>query len=723
MSVLEALALAYGIGTSYHDIFGTEHRVPDASLRALLGAMSVDASDDESAHASLQQADASRWRARLPALVVLPRAARPWTLRVHLPSRVDTTQMSLRFTLEDGSAALVPTSANAVDQRDIDAQTWSAVDLAFDAELPLGYHGFELLSGDAVVAASRCAVTPPSSYRPAALRNGGRTYGLAVQLYGLASPRNWGIGDFSGLGDVVERAGALGAGIVGVNPLHALFPHNPLHVSPYSPSSRLFANTLYLDVEVIDDFHDCPDARALVESDTFQARLAAMREAELVDYAGVARAKHEVLTLLHARFQARPDEDPQVIAFARYRREQGEGLERHALFEALQEHFHRRDGAWGWPAWPSAFRDPHSAEVQRFARAHAGRVDYYAYLQWQADVQRAGVADRARDANLCAGVYTDLAVSIDAGGAERWVHQDLYADGASVGAPPDAFNREGQDWGLPPMMPGRLREAGYAPFIATLRANMRHAGALRVDHVMGLMRLFWIPRGGRPAQGAYVAYPFDELIALLALESVRNRCLVIGEDLGTVPDEVRRVLAAYDVLSYRVLMFERDSEGRFKPPSRYPEAALATASTHDLPTLAGWWSGEDIETRARLGIIDGEARHREHWQRGEDRARLVQALRDEGALPGDWYDDASERPVMTPGLAVAIMDFLASSPSVLCIAQLEDALLVRPQANLPGTVDEHPNWRRKLPATIEATFSGAHVVALLDRLRERRPSR
>jgi (1->4)-alpha-D-glucan 1-alpha-D-glucosylmutase len=287
---------------------------------------------------------------------------------------------------------------------------------------------------------------------------------------------------------------------------------------------------------------------------------------------------------------------------------------------------------------------------------------------------------------------------------------------ASVGAPPDAFNREGQDWGLPPLAPLRLRDAGYAPFLATLRANMRHAGALRIDHVMALMRLFWIPPGGKPVDGAYVHYPFAELVGLLALESQRNRCMVIGEDLGTVPDEVRRTLAEADVLSYRVLLFERDEGGAFKPPAAYPEAAIATGSTHDLPTLAGWWEGHDIDVRAKLGLIVSEERQRQHEERAQHRRKLVRALEAAGLLGA-----ANDGP-MTPALMAQIAAFIAATPCVIEVLQLEDLLRVPDQANLPGTVDEHPNWRRKLPVPIEKVLASQGFRSLAAYVAAHRPA-
>jgi len=334
-------------------------------------------------------------------------------------------------------------------------------------------------------------------------------------------------------------------------------------------------------------------------------------------------------------------------------------------------------------------------------------------LQWQTELQRATVAQSARRSGLAIGLYTDLAVSIDRGGAEAWAEQHLYAIGASVGAPPDIFNVKGQDWGLPPMIPQCLRESGYAPFIATLRANMRNAGALRIDHVMGLLRLYWVPSGATPAAGAYVRYPLDDLLGLLALESERHRCLVIGEDLGTVPDEVRAALERNDVLSYRVLLFERDAAGNFNAPSQYPEAALATASTHDLPTLAGWWEGHDIALRAAHGHLGPQADLAAQMaERVRDRGQLLGALARAGLLPDATPLDPHAVPTLTPALAIALQLFLARTPSTLLVVQPEDVFGVREQANLPGTVTEHPNWRRKLPVPLEEVAPDGRLHAL-----------
>jgi (1->4)-alpha-D-glucan 1-alpha-D-glucosylmutase len=727
VSSLRRLAQASGIGLRYHDIWGNLHDVPDATLRTLLAAMGIDASTEAAAGTAVEAQIAQEWRQCIEPMIVVREHAQPWRVRLYLPSRVEAATLRVRCVADTGGQRDASVSLSAsLEQRVIDGTHWHAYDAEVSSPLDPGYYAMTFEVGDQALARTRCAVVPRRCYRPPALRQAGaRAWGVAAQLYGVRSRRNWGIGDFTDVRTLIGACASTGAGIVGLNPLHALFPHNPLHVSPYSPSSRLFVNPLYLDVEAVENFAECDAARMLVESAAFRERLAALRASELVDYPGVAAAKHEVLERLFASFQNlhQRKRTQRAAAFEAFRHDAGEPLRRHALFEALQEHFFAQDPAgWGWPAWPEAYRDPEAPEVARFERSHARRIDYYAWLQWQCDLQRAAIAEDVASAGVAIGVYTDLAVSIDPGGAEAWARQDLYAKAASVGAPPDAFNREGQDWGLPPIVPGRLRAMHYEPFLATLRANMRHAGALRIDHVMGLMRLFWVPRGGKPADGAYVHYPFDDLAGLVALESHRHRCMVIGEDLGTVPDDVRRTLQAHDVLSYRVLMFERD-DARFRPSQSYPEGALATASTHDLPTLRGWWEGYDIGVRKGLGMIaSDEEAARQRDERRNDRDQLVAALDAAGALSDGARADA-HLPTLTVELAQAIVAFLASTPSVIAVLQLEDMLLVQEQANVPGTIDEHPNWRRKLPAGLEDALSREPFAALAAKLSQLRPAR
>ncbi|MDB5867614.1 MAG: hypothetical protein JWO70_5420, partial [Betaproteobacteria bacterium] len=538
------------------------------------------------------------------------------------------------------------------------------------------------------------------------------------------SERNWGMGDYTDLRTVVEQWGHRGAGVVGANPLHALYPHNPMHSSPYSPSSRLFFNVIYIDVESVPDARESAEVLAAMGTANFQSALQAARASELVDYQAIGALKFPLLEQAYRHFRRHhlAPEAERGRAFRSFQAEGGMRLRRHALFEALQEHFHRQDpGVWGWPVWPVAYRRPDAPEVAQFAQANVERIEYYEYLQWQAALQLQRAGARADELGYGVGVYQDLAISIDRGGAESWANQEVYAVGASVGAPPDEVNLKGQNWGLPPLRPDALKAARYDPFIATLRATMRYSGALRIDHVMGLYRLYWIPPGASAAAGAYVCYPFRDLLAILALESHRNACMVIGEDLGTVPDEVRVGLSRARVMSYRLLFFERTPEGDYLAPEEYPADALVAVSTHDLATLTGWWEGRDLEVRQELDLFPSEElRQRYVINRAQERARLVLALEREKLIPEGSVNPVSSK--MTPELARAVHEYLAHSPSRLMVVQPEDILLVREQANMPGTVNEHPNWRRKLPLTLEEIERDERFLAMTETLACLRPA-
>jgi (1->4)-alpha-D-glucan 1-alpha-D-glucosylmutase len=729
MSALSRLAEFHGIALEYHDVWGTPHAVAEATLRSLLAAMDVAAATDAEVEHSLAINIANRWRETIAPVVVVQERSQP-RLRVHLRAAWDAALLQWRLSEEQGAehrGDLAPGDFAAVERTMLDGVDLIARELLLPHLPPPGYHRLALQSAGAVIAETLLIVVPVACFSPPALKEGGRVWGAAAQLYGVRSERNWGIGDFTDLATLIGLWAAQGADVVGVNPLHALFPHDPAHASPYSPSSRLFLNILYLDVEAVADFVESESTRALVASAEFQAALEQLRKSELVDYTGVARGKLQVLELLYKHFRAKhllPGSE-RADAFCSFCARGGEALRLHALFEAIQEHFFAGDTTIrGWPVWPESFRDPRSPTVERFATEHAERVEYYEYLQWQADLQLGGARARSVAKRLGVGLYVDLAVSIDRAGAEAWTHRRVLALSASVGAPPDEFNMRGQNWGLPPLIPDRLRGAAYAPFIDTLRASMRHAGALRIDHVMGLMRLFWIPDGKDADAGAYVRYPFADLLGILALESQRHRCLVIGEDLGTVPEEVRTALAAAGVLSYRLLYFERDDAGEFKSPSSYPAQALVAASTHDLPTLAGWWQGRDIALRDELGLFPSKTTRSEQLDaRKKDCARLLRALQREDLLPDKVPLDTDATPAMTTTLATVTQAFLARTPSQLLVIQLEDVIGVVEQANLPATVDAHPNWRRKLPLALEQWPADGRFIELTETLRHSRPHR
>ncbi|GIL05146.1 MAG: hypothetical protein BroJett031_16660 [Betaproteobacteria bacterium] len=697
---LAQLADDCGIQLAYDDIWGVTRHTSTETLRALLGALGVDTADATAALAARQRA---AWRRTIAPVIVVPAGRAAFAFRVNLRARDDRTPVAWRLRLEDGASregAFTPADWPLVERDSIDGEAHVARAVSIDGVPPVGYHRLEVLDARGAGHAALW-VAPERCYLPPALASGRRIWGPAVQLYALRSQRNWGIGDLTDLVNVIDLAARHGADVVGLNPLHALFPHDPRHCSPYSPSSRLFFNALYLDVEAVPEFASSEAARARVASAGFQACLARLRAAELVDYEGVRAAKFEILELL-----AREVRGERALAFEEFKRSGGEDLRRHALFEALQEHLYARDPAcWGWPAWPPEYRDPDSPAVAAFAAANAERIDFYACLQWLADEQLAAAAKRAAD--MAVGLYADLAVSVDAGGAESWAQQRLYAHGLRIGAPSDDFNPKGQDWGLPPWQPEALRAAAHEPFVAVLRANMRHAGALRIDHVMALMRLYLISPGTEATQGAYVHYAFDELLAAVAIESHRNRCLVIGEDLGTVPDAIRAALAAAGVLSYKVLYFERAADGGFRAPADFPALALVAASTHDLPTLTGWWEGRDLALRESLHLFpSAELAASQRAQRARDRPALLRMLVREGLWPA-----GAEPPLaLDERLSRAIHAHIARTNAAIAVVQPEDIFGAREQVNLPGTTSEYPNWQRRLAVPLERWGDDARFV-------------
>ncbi len=725
---LEWLAKAHDVDSFYEDIWGRRHEVSDAGLRALLAQLGVPAADDAQVERSLAHTHPSYWKrlAEPVVAIVLPATRIGLLLRVARPPG-DAPRIAWRFAPESGAIAEGTVDPDALDLREateVDGVRHEARWLEIDVAPAPGYHRLALEAGGASTEVLVVAA-PPRCFQPPPLRGGIRVWGWSVQLYGLRSPHNWGVGDFGDLLRLVDVAAAHGASAIGLNPLHARFTHNPAHASPYAPSSRLWLDALAIDVSAVDGFDAAPRVREIVASAAFGARLAALRDAALVDFAAVSALKHEVLRALYAHFRQvhLAADTPLARAFRAFQSGAGVALRRHALFEALQEHFHSGDpSVWGWQVWPQAFRDVDSASVARFAAERAEEIQYHEFLQWQADRQLARVAARCRERGMAIGLYLDLAVSVDRAGSDAWSFAHCYATQASVGAPPDEFNLLGQDWGLPPFVPAALRAHGHEPFVLALRANMRHAGALRIDHVMALMRLYWVPPGAGARDGAYVHYPLDELLAIVALESQRNRCMVIGEDLGTVPPRVRASLAHARVLSYRLLYFERDAAGDFLAPQSYPHDALVSIGTHDLPTLAGWWSGRDLQVRTDLQLFpDGETLREQTRARARDRSRLVSAMIAEGALPGEREADAIAAGPLTAELVDAAHRYLAATPSRLMMIQPEDWLGVLDQANLPGTTDAHPNWRRRLPVDLETLGrepATARIARVLGALRE-----
>ncbi len=533
------------------------------------------------------------------------------------------------------------------------------------ADVPLGYHEVELLESGRRVS---LIVAPPRCHLPEGLR----LWAWALQLYAARTRRSWGIGDFGDLARFATISRGHGCRLLLVNPLHAATPVVPQQASPYSPTTRRYLNPLYAAIQEIDGARELPGLERLVRTGN------ALNGRRLIDRDAVFRLKMRALELLYRRFKGHGDFDVFITA-------EGPPLREYATYCVLAEQH-----GGGWRSWPAKYRDPRSPDVRRFATDHADRLRFHQWIQWQLDRQLARAA-------AAVPVMQDLPIGIDPEGADAWAWQDVLAQGMHVGAPPDEFNTRGQDWGLPPFVPARLKAAAYRPFIETIRGTMRHAGGLRIDHVMGLFRLFWIPEGMTPKEGAYVRGAADDLLAIVALESQRAQAIVVGEDLGTVEPRAREQLMASGVLSYRLLWFEKDD------PAKYPAQALTAVTTHDLPTIAGLWTGADLEAQRRLHLNPNEAGMRAM------RERLAAATRS--------GDDTPISEVIRRSYAL-----LARAPSTVVVATVEDAAGVAERPNMPGTVTEWPNWSQPLPVPLDVLAKGAQATAIAQVLsaRERR---
>lgn len=666
---LNRLAAAAGIEPRYWDIHGTEHVTSDETKRIILDAFGL--------------------RDTLPLAQMLPPVCvLHGTGSCEISLRLPAGDLSLRWSIrqEDGGLRQGEIRQNTLRETGADGN-FRLYRIPIP-KLPFGYHDLMIACGD-TEARCRLIVSPGTGWLPPQFAHR-RLAGISTQLYSLRSPGDWGIGDFGHLSRLIETVAGAGCDAIGLNPLHALFLDTPADASPYSPASRLFRNPFYIDVTAVPEFATLGDP----SRDPVLAQGMVSASSADVDYPAVAAAKRAALEKLFAVFSTQAS-GGRYDAFHDFIRTKGQPLTDFTAFQALSEHF----GTHDWTRWPAPQQDPYAAETKELCGKLSARMDYFAYLQWLCEEQFAHAADAAARRGMAIGLYNDMAVSVNKASADCWCHQDLFAHGLSIGSPPDPFNMAGQEWGVVPMNPAIMRVTGYSHFIALLRANMRHAGALRIDHVMGWLRLFLIPAGGKPADGAYVRYPADDLFAIAALESYRHRCLLIGEDLGTVPDGFRERMASVNMLSCRVLYFEREGQG-FAPPEKYPETAVASVSTHDLATLRGYFDCVDIFTRGKIGELTGDQVQAACTARGAEKCILMRMLRDRGLLPyGVNADDPGTS--WSEPISRSVQLLLARTPSKLMLAQLDDLTLLARQTNLPGTTWQHPNWRTRQPVAVE----------------------
>ncbi|BCA61177.1 hypothetical protein HMP09_0411 [Sphingomonas sp. HMP9] len=657
MSALRTLAIAAGLQPEWQDAAGRRQTVSDEALQGILDRLGHPSADEKQIAESLAAIDARNRRG--PRFVSVD-VGDPITLSSKLTGRAD-------LVLEDGTRTSVL----------IDEGVLKPI-------VKTGYHRLEI-DGEVIV----LLVAPHRCFTIDDALRGRRLWAPAVQIPSLRDETSKAFGDFGTLAETARAFAERGADAIAISPTHALFPADASRYSPYAPSSRQFLNGLYGDASAFAGTTDdvAPD---------------------LIDWQGAIPSKL-------ARLRRTFDQDIHMLGkiLDAFRCDGGDALERHAEFDALHAHFFATTGARGWQQWPTDYHDPASPAVRRFVTEHADDVTFYMFLQWLARRDLDAAQTAATDAGMAIGLIADLAVGMDPGGSHGWSRRGDLLTGLSIGAPPDPLGPDGQSWGITGFDPQALRDTGFAPFIATIRAALAHAGGIRIDHAFGLRRLWVVPESASAAEGAYLDMPFDDLMRIIAMESQRAKAIVIGEDLGTVPDGFREAMDARAMLGMRVLWFERNADG-FVPPATWSSDAVAMTGTHDLATIAGWWSGRDIDWTWDLGrksdAVDEAA---DRAARAEDRAALWSAFGTGTEQPAP--DDTG--PVLDAAIA-----HVAGAPCRLAIIPIEDIAGLIEQPNLPGTIDEHPNWRRRMPDTTEALLTRTHVAARIDTLNAQRPA-
>lgn len=708
-SLIDHLVEYRGIESHYTDAWGKPATIDPSTKKKLLSVMGYEVDDLDTLQSQVEDDAKKVWLTPLNPVLVL-RQGEALQLALRLPIELVNDSYSCLLTTELGellSHEFVPTDGQLINVADIDGIEFQEYLVELPLSMPLGYHQLVLQVEGDELGAMRVIVAPQSCYKPTTLLEGNKVWGLSVQLYCLRSATNWGVGDFSDLAFLLEKVAKQGAHFVGLNPIHALYPANPDACSPYGPSSRRWLNFIYIDVTSLDGYHS-EATQQIVSAPEFQQRLQAARAVELVDYATVTSLKLQALSSVfeYQNSQYLNKNTKLNKAFKAFVAEGGESLQTLAVYDALQESLAAQGKpAWGWPVFPADLADFHKPAVATFTKKNANRVKFFLWLQWQAALQLAAANEVAVANKMCIGLYRDLAVGVSEGSAEIWGNKDLYCTNASVGAPPDILGPLGQNWGLPPMDPEKLYAQQYQPIIDLFSANMRATGALRIDHVMALLRLWWVVKGDSAKQGGYVYYPVDDLLAILALESHKNQSLVIGEDLGTVPDEIRDKLADNGVYSYRVFFFEQAKDGGFFSPSHYPTQSMSTLTTHDMPTLSGYWHCYDLELGKELGLYPTpEILQTLFDSRHENKQAILDTLHGHQSVGNDVGHDVNNV-AMSTALNFGMQKHMAGGSSELLSLQLEDWLQMDKPVNIPGTFKEYPNWQRKLTRNLQDIFS------------------
>jgi 4-alpha-glucanotransferase len=701
---LHRAAVEWGIEREFWDIFGQHHIASPETEAKILASLNVDVSSKESVDDARKRRFEERAASVLAGTSVIAESNK--AVEISLLAG-DIPEIGLDLLLEEGTTlAFRPALAElaGVNELSLDGKKWTVYRVALPLETPLGYHRLRITLNGNWVKESRVIVCPERAYFPERLGESGKTAGIAVTLWGLRSNRNWGCGDFSDLHSLIDWVvEEMSGSFIALNPLHIISNRFPYNTSPYLPLSIFYKNFIYVDVERVPEFQDCRWAERAFASAKLKSVMAELRDSEYVEYECVSRLKLRFLKALYRQFRMGMKEGTErARRFAQYCEREGSLLRTLALFCAVDEILHKQDrNRWTWRDWPVAYQDPASEACQKFLSEHPVTVEFYQYIQFVIDEQLGEAQEYAKKRGMRIGLYHDLALATDNCGSDLWAYRNFYVTGCRVGSPPDAFAPKGQDWAFPP--PNTIAHAanGYELFRESIRKIVQHGGALRIDHVMRLFRLFWIPDGVEAADGVYVKDNVEDLLHILALESVRSKNIIVGEDLGTVTDEMRRTLARFGILSYRLFYFEKRQDDSFKASYEYPEQALVSSTTHDLPTIAGFWLNRDIEARRNAGLVDEAGFHAQLENRRKEKQRMLDALHAEGLLPEEYNRNASEVPEIDGPLHNAIVAFLAQTPSALLLLNQEDLTKETEQQNLPGSTSQYPNWRRKMKFQLE----------------------
>lgn len=711
-----------GIGSNFVDAWGKPTDIKISNQLKILRSMGYEVDDIEQLESHLEDEIVSYWLTPL-APVVVHRVNESLHIQFRVTIDAAAKSHTLKIKLENGEVSqfkFVPVDYPLLQSQQINDIEFHEYAIDVPAIEALGYHELQILVNRKIIARTPLIAAPQACYIPNNIQQGRKMWGLSVQLYCVKSSRNWGIGDFSDLNYLVSQAAKLGADFIGLNPIHALYPANPSACSPYGPSSRLWLNYLYIDVENVPGANTDTFTQWMKQS-CVQQKLVSLRDTEYVDYEGVADVKLAALQIAFDEFTRINNTGPLKDEFDAFVKAGGKSLQTLACFEALQMHLKEQNKPhWGWPVFPEDMQNADDKAVTKFAKKYKVKVAFFLFLQWQSLVQFEQAGRIAIDAGMNIGLYRDLAVGVSEGGAEIWGNKDLYCADISVGAPPDILGPLGQKWGLPPMNPSQLTAQQYQPIIELFSSNMHASGALRIDHVMALLRLWWVHQDDDATDGVYVNYPVDELLAILALESVRHKSLVIGEDLGTVPDSIREKLQQNGMYSYRVFFFEQAKDGGFFSPSHYPEQSMATLTTHDMPTLIGFWHCDDLALGKELGLYpDDDVLANLYDTRHENKQHILDTLHGHHSI-----SDAISKDVhyvgMTKELNFGMQTHMAGGSSALLSLQLEDWLEMDKPVNIPGTFNEYPNWKRKLSLTLEEIFAKEEVHTLTAQLNQKR---